>query len=328
MTIMTRFGVSALRGRTGRVRPVRLAARIAALLVVSALGMLTVASCGAGSADPAGTGTVAAVPLKGSLHERLPAEVRDRGSLRVVTDASYPPMESFAADGQTIVGFDADLAAAIGKVLGVEITLSSAGFTDLADIVARGGADLVMSAMTDTVQREKKLDFVNYFTAGTAIVVQRGNPLAISNIGDLCGRAVAAETGTTQEDLLARWQATCADPIDIQSRPTNDDALVLLRTGRAAAILIDLPPAELLTSDPATRAQYELATTTQYDPGFYGIGVAKDRAPLRDLVRDAVAQLMSDGTYRTLLDKWDVGPGAVDTVSINAAASISAAGGS
>ena len=43
-------------------------------------------------------------------------------------------------------------------------------------LAASNRIDLAMSAITDTAQRERAVDFVNYFSAGTAIVVRRGNP--------------------------------------------------------------------------------------------------------------------------------------------------------
>ena len=138
--------------------------------------------------------------------------------------------------------------------------------------MAAGDIDLAMSAMTDTAARARKVDFVNYFSAGTAIVVQRGNPAGITDIRGLCGRVVAVEGGTTQVDLLARAQVNCpALPIIVRTYATNSDALVQLRTGRAVAVLNDLPPAVFLVNDPRTKSYYQLASTTQYEPGLYGV---------------------------------------------------------
>ena len=69
---------------------------------------------------------------------------------------------------------------------------------------------------------------------------------------------------------------------------------------------------------PSTRGQYQLASTTQYEPGPYGIAVAKDRAALRDAVRSALEELMRSGVYRSILRRWNVSGGAVPTASVNA----------
>jgi polar amino acid transport system substrate-binding protein len=295
-------------------RPRRLLPCLAAALAV-ALG-----AAGCGSTPAAEHRAAPPVALDRALHDALPADVRTRGVLRVATDASYAPASSFAPDGRTIVGFEPDLGAALGRVLGVRVRFVQTPFSRTISRVARHRSDLVMSAMTDTRDRERKVDFVDYFSAGTAIVVQRGNPAGITDLNGLCGRTVAVETATTQVDLLARSQKQCgARRIDVRTYDTNADALVQLRTGRASAVLNDYPPAAHLAADPQTRSRYQLASTAQYEPGLYGIAVAKDRTRLRDTVRAALARLVRSGVYASILDRWAVRDGAVTQTSINAA---------
>jgi polar amino acid transport system substrate-binding protein len=255
-----------------------------------------------------------------ALHAALPADVRARGELRVVTDASYAPASAFAADGRTIVGFEPDLGAALGRVLGVRVRFVNASFGSVLRRVRHRRADLVMSAMTDTRERERLADFVNYFSAGTAIVVQRGNPQGVTDLDSLCGQRVAVEADTVQVDLLARAQRQCrGDRIAVRTYPTNADALVKLRTGRVAAVLNDFPPAAYLATNARTRGQYQLASTAQYEPGLYGIAVARDRPALRDAVRAALGELMRDGVYRAVLARWNVSGGAIPAASVNGA---------
>lgn len=253
-----------------------------------------------------------------ALHDALPDGVRARGTLRIATDAAYPPAEMFGADGRTIMGFEPDLGAALGRVLGVKVRFVQTDFSDILTRLKRHRVELVMSALTDTPEREREADFINYFSAGTSIVVQRGNPSGVSDMRGLCGRTVAVERSTTQVDLLARSQRSCAGlAIRVRTYDTNADALVQLRTGRADAVLNDYPPAAYLTSKPSTRARYQLASTTQYEPGLYGVAVARDQAQLRDAVQRALDRVMESGEYLKVLRKWDVAEGAVRTASIN-----------
>jgi polar amino acid transport system substrate-binding protein len=175
-----------------------------------------------------------------------------------------------------------------------------------------------MSAMTDTAARARTVDFVNYFSAGTAIVVQRGNPAGISHMQSLCTHEVAVEAGTTQVDLLRRAQNNCTGgPIVLKTYATNSDALLQLRTGRVDAVLNDLPPAVFLVNDPRTRSHFQLASTTQYEPGRYGIAVAKGQTGLRDAVQGALARLLRSGDYAAVLKTWHVQDGSLDRISIN-----------
>jgi polar amino acid transport system substrate-binding protein len=281
---------------------------------------LTLAAGGCGSAsagtDDTATGEVA---VDQQIRAMLPDAVRDRGSIQLATDPSYAPMESYAPDGRTIIGFDADLAAALGSVTGIRVELVAADFGSAIDETVKGTYDGVLSSMTDTAEREKLVDFVDYFSAGTAVVVQRGNPRGISDLKDLCGQVVAVEKSTVQADLLRRSQPSCGtNKIIIKNFKTNADALLQVRTGRAVAILNDYPPAAHLATDARTRSYYQLASTVQYEPGLVGLAVAKDNTRLRDALHAALDSLIRSGRYTELLQRWGLMNGALASSSINA----------
>ncbi|MGY1735431.1 ABC transporter substrate-binding protein [Geodermatophilus sp. SYSU D00684] len=289
-------------------------------VVGTAVLAATLVTAGCGGAAPAtGAGPAAAVAVDEELHAALPADVREAGVLTVANDPSYPPASSFGPDGRTIVGFEPDLGAALGDLLGVEVRFEASPFDTLLDDLAADRFDLVMSAVTDTAEREQQADFVNYFRAGSSIVVARGNPLGIHELAGLCGRSVAVEAGTVQVGLLERAQTSCTRRIDVHELPTNDDALLELRTGRADAVVADYPPAVYVTTDPRTQNSYQLVSDTQYEPGLYGIAVAPERTGLRDVLTEALQRLVDDGVYQELLDRWEVGHGAVDAVTVNGA---------
>ena len=257
-----------------------------------------------------------------ALHDRLPEAVQRSGVLRVATDATYPPASAFAKDGRTIIGFEPDLGKALGEVLGVELRFVRTDFSDTLPDLDAGDVDVVMSAMTDTPERQEKADFVDYFTAGTSIVVQRGNPSGISDLRDLCGKTVSAEKSTIQVDLLRRTQKSCgATPITVRTFPDNARALVELRTGRSAAVLNDYPPAAALATDSRTSADFQLASTVQYEPGFYGMAVRKTDTALRDALQEALNRLIRSGQYADVLGRWGVSSGAVRAATINGGAS-------
>jgi polar amino acid transport system substrate-binding protein len=292
------------------------------LAAAGAVLALAAGGCAHGGTGGGDVGSVPAdtIEVDEAARQRLPESVRDRGAVQFATDPSYAPMESFAADGRTVIGFDADLAAALGSVLGITIELVPANFSTALDDTVKGRYDGVLSSMTDTVEREKKADFINYLSAGTSIVVRRGNPTGVTDLKDLCGQAVAVEEGTVQQDLLQRSQKGCgARPIVIRSFKTNSDALLQLRTGRAVAILNDYPPAAQLANDPSSRTHYQLASTVQYEPGLYGIAVAKTEPALRDALHEALDLLMRSGTYRELLLRWGLSTGGLQATSINGA---------
>ena len=290
--------------------------RTAALMSAGAALLASAAGCGSGQADATVEGAAAAVDQ--ALRARLPEDIRESGVIRVATDASYAPASFFAEDRKTIVGFEPDLAARLGEVLGVRFAFVQTPFLDVLPDVEEGRVDIAISAITDTEERQQLVDFVNYFTAGTSILVQRGNPEGVHDIRDLCGQVVAVEEGTTQVELLERSQEGCGvNPIDIAAYPTNSDALAALRTGQATAVLNDYPPAAYLANDPKTQANFQLAADIQYEPGLYGIAVNKNESDLRDVLYDALTALMVNGEYRRILREWEVSDGALGMASVN-----------
>jgi polar amino acid transport system substrate-binding protein len=289
-----------------------------ALTCALALVTLGATACGEQPHASASRGPTAGPTVDTTLRGLLPERVRASGVLHVGTDAAYPPLSSFGPDGRTIMGMEPDLGAEIGKILGVKVEFVRTDFGEILPEVLSGQLDVGMAAITDTTEREKEVDFIDYLSAGTSILVQRGNPAAISDLADLCGRKVALEKGTIQVDLVRRAQPKCgANRIKLFTYETNADALVQLRTGRADAVLNDFAPAAYLTTDSRTKAHYQLASTAQYEPGQYGIAVNKSQPAIRDAVAGALSALTHDGTYKRVLDHWGVGGGAVDDVTIN-----------
>jgi len=208
--------------------------------------------------------------------------VRDRSVLRVGTNTTYAPMGLFGSDGRTIIGVDPDLGAEIGRVLGVRLEFVDTVFAEVLAKVADGDLDLAMSAVTDTPARATKVDFVNYFSAGTSIVVQRGNPSGVTDIKDLCGKVVTVMGGTVQENLLTRAQTNRGDlPMTVRTYASDSDALVKLRTGRSVAVLNDFPVAVTLVNGPRTSANYQLASNAQYEPGCTASWSPRDQTGLR-----------------------------------------------
>jgi polar amino acid transport system substrate-binding protein len=302
--------------------PVRRRPRHAILAVAVLLTLMIASACASRQADE----RPPSAAFDQTLHDHLPAGILERGTIRVGGSDPYPPAAFYAPDGRTFVGFEPDLAAEMGRVLGVRFEFVNLNFSDLLPQLRRHKIDVVMASMTDNAEREQQADFVNYFQAGTAIIVQRGNPQGISALKDLCGKIVAVAEGTVQVDLLRRTQKGCGadERIDIRSYGDNANALLQLRTGRAAAVLSDYPPAVHLSTDRRTSAHYQLAASTQYEPSPYGIAVAKDRTELRDSLRGALEQVMRSGAYAEVLQRWGVPSGALETATVNAGGGVPA----
>jgi len=121
------------------------------------------------------------------------------GTVKVASDVAYAPIEFFDKDHKTIIGVDPDIAAAIGQVLGVTFKFTNVTFNGIIPALAAGRYDIAMSAMTDNTDREKQVDFIDYLSVGSSIMVRSADDKGITGFNaTLCGHSVAAERGTVQ----------------------------------------------------------------------------------------------------------------------------------
>jgi len=116
--------------------------------------------------------------MQGSSSEKTTAPVlsriEQRGELILGTSANMPPM-TYTKDGQ-VVGFDIDMARLMADVMDVRLTIKTLRFADLLPALQRGDVDVVISNLTITPERNKKVAFVGpYLTSGKCLVSKNEN---------------------------------------------------------------------------------------------------------------------------------------------------------
>lgn len=316
-------------------RPVQLAGvvSIAAALLVSGCSSKKNTSSGS-STSPTAANTSSSAPSAsgaapssasagGDLSAMLPASIKSAGTINIATDASYAPNEFFDTDGKTIIGMDVDLGNAIAQKLGVKANFQNVTFDNIIPGLAGGKYDLGMSSFTDNKEREKTVDFVTYFSAGESLIVAKGNPKGVTGPDlTLCGLTVAVEKGTTEESEVPALSKKCTDAgkkaVTALSTDDQNGANLALQSGRAEVVSADSPVAEYAVKQ--SNGAFEIAGKS-YEDAPYGIAVPKNTGQFAQAIQQALTQLIADGTYKQILDKWGVADGAITAPAINGATS-------
>jgi polar amino acid transport system substrate-binding protein len=301
------------------------------VLVVSVA--LVAAACSKSSNT--GTGTNSPTSSAGGKDAAIAAEVAaaapaiaSKGTLTVATDATYAPNEFIDPTSQQIQGMDVDLGTALATVMGLKADFVNAGFDTIIPGLASGKYDLGMSSFTDTLERQKTVDFVTYFTAGTSFYTAASGGPTLTGLDSLCGLTVAAERGTTQAaDVTAQGpKCTAAGKTAPKLSVFGDQngANLALSSGRVQVVMADSPVAAYAVQQ--SSGAFVLAGTP-YGTAPYGIAIPRDpsvaagSAPLSKPVLDALNKLIADGTYLQILTKWGVQDGAITSPAINGATS-------
>jgi polar amino acid transport system substrate-binding protein len=132
------------------------------------------------------------------------------GTLIVATEAQYAPNEFIAPDGHTVIGMDADMMQALGEVMGLKVKLINSNFETIIPGLAAGRYDVGASSFTDTKEREKT-STSSTTSAPASPSTPRAPPTPASRtMADLCGKTVAVEKGTTEQEQAEAQSKTCA----------------------------------------------------------------------------------------------------------------------
>jgi polar amino acid transport system substrate-binding protein len=295
---------------------------------VGAVGLVLAALAGCGSSSStsssssSSSSTAASTPaVNASLAAQVPAAIKSKGTLDVATEAQYAPNEFIAPDGHTVIGMDAELMKSIASLLGLKVKLIDSNFETIIPGLASGRYNIGISSFTDTKEREKTVDFVTYFQAGITFYALSTSNAAVNSVTDLCGKSVALEKGTTEQEEAAKQSSKCTKEgkkaVKALIFPGQNPVNLAVTSGRAEMGMADSPVAEYQVKQSAGKFK---ALCKCYGFAPYGIAIPKSSGMTTPILA-AVKELISNGSYTAILTKWGVESGAITNPKINGAIS-------
>jgi len=217
-------------------------------------------------------------------------------TLTVCTDSPYPPME-FEENGE-FTGFDIELMRAIGDELGLSVNVVNTGFDGITSGLAMesGECDIAAASITINAEREANIDFSDpYFSGDQSLLA--ASEMGFSSLGDLDGKNLGVQTGTTGE-IYANENAAGAN---IVSYENPGDLITALQAGEVDAVLQDI----VVNGEAALNDDALSIIETYPTEEFYGLAVREEgKEKLLEAVNDALAKFKSDGTYDRIYADW------------------------
>ncbi|WP_405011595.1 ABC transporter substrate-binding protein [Kitasatospora sp. NBC_01539] len=290
----------------------------------AAAALLLLAACGAGpdasgpaAGDPAASAArqdvLAAVQKSDAAAALLPADVRAAGTLKLGGSVGTPP-SAFYPDAATKkpAGLDVDFADAVAKVLGLTITREDAAFETILPALGSGKYDVGTGNFGVTTARLKTVDFVTYIDDGQGFAVRKDDTSlqSVTDLAQLCGLTVGTGAGTTFEATLNAKKNVCTDagrkPYEVKAFSDNGAVLTGLQQGRIDVVMSTINGLRHQAAQPAAGTRF-LGEFHRLDVGF----AFKKGSPLTPAFRAAVNQLIKDGTYTRILQKWGTADSAI-----------------
>jgi polar amino acid transport system substrate-binding protein len=247
----------------------------------------------------------------------LPASIRASGVLRVAVTPNYPPLEFRDPATNELNGFDVDLAQALVRKLGLKLEWQETAFSQMLPALSTGRVDAIISGMTDLKSRHDASTFVDYLRSGPQFFVQASRAGEFKDMQALCGKSVGTSRRTAFPAAIAAWSdAHCGDnAIKVVGTEGSADARTQLKQGRVdAGVQGNETLPYVMGQEPNVYATVGAAFADQYT----GIALAKEDTGLQTAIASALDALIADGSYKALLDKWQLSSDAIAKATINA----------
>lgn len=274
------------------------------------------------SESPSSEQLFAGLEVNESLHDRLPADVKESGELSSVMPGAFPPY-TIPAEGSTdFVGASIDIGDALGKVLGVDVTTEPvSGLSGVLNGLGSGRYNFAMGPIGDYEDRRDSADFIDWVQEFVAFLVPKENPNKIESIEDTCGVRVAVQAGGSAEEVIREQSKECTDngqeAIEVQAFPDQPSAVLAVRSGRSDAFFSSQAPLIYF----ATQGTGDLTVTAKgkpndFDPIRQGSVFPKD-SELLPVVYEAFNILVENGTYEEIMKKWGLEDQILPELTIN-----------
>ncbi len=229
--------------------------------------------------------------------ENLLTKVKERGSLLVGLEGTYPPF-SFQDENGKLTGFEVEFAQALAAHLGVKASLKPTRWDGMLASLDSKRIDVVINQVTISADRQKKYDFSTPYTlSGIQALTKKANAASITKPEDLSGKKVGVGLGSNYE----QWLRENVKNVDIRTYDDDPTKYQDLRVGRIDAILVD----RLAALDLVKKTHDALAVA---GPAFSrqesGVALRKGNAQLLQAINQAISEMQQDGTLSKISEKW------------------------
>jgi len=211
------------------------------------------------------------------------------------------------------VGFSVDLSNAVVEAVkkklnkpNLEVALMPVTSQNRIPLITNGTVDLECGSTTNNSARAKDVDFaINHFYTGTRLLAKKSS--GIKNYADLKGKTVASTTGTTNAQVMRKYDADKNLGMNIVLGKDHADAFLLVQSDRAVAFAMDDILLYGLKANAKDPENYEVVgDALQVEP--YACMVPKGDPAFKKLVDDTITGLMKSGEFEKMYNKWFMSP--------------------
>ncbi len=221
-------------------------------------------------------------------------------TLKVGTHPTFAPFEFSDQEGN-VIGFDLDVIKAIAKANGDEIQIESMPFDGLIPSLLTGNIDVIISGMTITDARKKRVLFTDgYYESNLSYLIKKDKADVYTSAEALKGKTVCVQIGTTGHAF-----ADTITPGNVKALNNESDAILELSNGGCEAVINDRPVNLYYLKKSNLDTLVDVV-----DPKFkenvdlFGIAVRKGNNELLEKLNKGLKELQASGELDKIHVKW------------------------
>lgn len=221
--------------------------------------------------------------------------LKSAGVLRVGTEGVYSPFSYHDTATNQLVGYDVDVARAVGDKLGVRVEFVETPWDSIFAALEANRFDVVANEVTITPERQAKYDLSQPYSIGEGVIVTRADDNSIKSLADLKGK-VAAENATSNWSEIARKAGARVEAVEGFTQ-----AIKLLNQGRVDVVVNDSIAVYAYLAE--TNDKSVKIAGTVGEKSEQGFAARKDSGLLPEL-NTALDELRADGTLAAISQKY------------------------
>jgi polar amino acid transport system substrate-binding protein len=222
-----------------------------------------------------------------------------KGELVVGITGTQPPLNVTNKDGK-IIGYDADIARLIAMNLGVKVKFATMPFAELLPALTAGKVDMVLSSVTMTLERNRKVAFIGpYYVSGKGILTKT-QTIGVLQQTDGMNKPDFRVAVLNNSTSLA-FVEEAAPKAQLVPTKSYDEAIDMLLKDKVDAVVADYP----FCAFSAFRHQDKglVAGQSKLTVEPLGIAIPED-ALLINWLGNFVNMLEASGQLKKLTEKW------------------------
>ncbi|WP_442928790.1 ABC transporter permease subunit [Mycobacterium sp. Root265] len=221
--------------------------------------------------------------------------IRAAGVLRVGTEGTYSPFSYHDPATGELVGYDIDVAKAVGEQLGVPVEFVETPWDSIFAALEANRFDVVANQVTINPERQAKYDLSQPYTVGEGVIVTRADDDSITSVDDLKGK-------TTAQSITSNWAQVARDAgANVEGVEGFAQAITLLNQGRIDATVNDsVAVYAYLAETGDTSVKIAAQTGETSDQGF----AARKNSGLLPELNGALDELRADGKLTAISEKY------------------------